>query len=728
MLFWYDAKFYRSMMKEKMIMPHNALFHFIKTHRDETMRVLDAIASVVEDVDRHGASYFRFELPAIDTTPLHNDKHTYTLRDHHLSVYQTEHSHIAELSQYHYTARYLDEAGSLYQLHVYFNADDEMVKGPVFSKIISGAGGSDVVPVPADVLNGFFMSAAKTHSKAIIGSIRTKLNLTIDEYAAIYEHLEFEAFELSKSMKTDLERYLRKLQEMSAILQCIAPLVAHGHYTSTDQFLQKMIAAIGKQVALRSAEGAAGAGGGALEETEATTVVNHTCLTISAHETSKKIIELVVLDERIYELANTYASVNKEDHALLASVIGNILRAINELLLDESNTTISIDALATLHKLYREVEQEGEKLFQALLHSGNTSALGELSAFYHLINEKHLAFALQTANVNLLDCLLTHGHFSINEQTVTVDAVTYPTAVHFCYEMSSAARPLVDCLAVLLKHNASIMHADRHGLPMAYRILSADAHPLEGALDVSGLLDSILFYKRLVAELELYLKTTSLSAKERKEIQQHISNYNRYCSLGADEGFRTKAKAVSLPLTPLKRTFEAVFNDPDVVKLCAAHEITYNSFLAKATKKQKRRSIRHSKENLEELGAMFKDLDPRFLTFEILKCLMLTRIRTMIELLEWHIKLYELPTARHPAAVEAYNREAKVISKNIKRLEKELAPPEAEAATGETEGDVKTPETAGKGLEKAGLFARTKLPVTRAVLPPAAGVGGAGRP
>ena len=126
-------------------------------------------------------------------------------------------------------------------------------------------------------------------------------------------------------------------------------------------------------------------------------------------------------------------------------------------------------------------------------------------------------------NANLLDFLLTYGQYLLNNQPMTIAGVHYTSAVDYCFQHSEI---MIDCFKVLLKHKASITLAAESDLPIAYKILSNAACPLNSVVSESKLVREKDFYQKLVSSLTCFLIQNSEAEQAlKKGIKKSISEY-----------------------------------------------------------------------------------------------------------------------------------------------------------------------------------------------------------
>ena len=153
-------------------MPKNSLFNFINHYvLPSTQPVIEGSALILA-TNMQRERYYRLELDHSSNIKVDG----YRLRDHHISVYELK---ISEAQgQYHYTAHFMDDDDKEYQLHVYFNANDDMTKPPVFS--IKNDMGT-FHPIAVDALNEQFVRLARSSCKKLTTTLRKQLTFKVQE-------------------------------------------------------------------------------------------------------------------------------------------------------------------------------------------------------------------------------------------------------------------------------------------------------------------------------------------------------------------------------------------------------------------------------------------------------------------------------------------------------------------------------------------------------------------
>ena len=636
-------------------MSYNSLFNFIHEHVSRSERSDVGGSHPVLALNKQEQRYYRFEFDNKKPTTVGN----YRLREHHISVYETE--NIFYQSQYHYTGHFIDEVGREHQLHVYFNTKDEITTLPIFSIHVDG---DTFRPIEVEALNEPFMRLARLSCNKILSSLRIELTCKVQQLEEKYNCLENEACAISKDLDTRYEAYISKLREISVALQRIISLVSHGHYRQIDAFIQKMLASLVSQHVLS-------------EDVSSTESVMPKEIDIApAQLRAINPTQTIVMDAEINDLMLCFNQLKNTDEAYTRSLM-DIYRETYRLslLVDEEGYSASLNALTNLRTLNRHVCQAGEKLLIVLMLSSQFELAKELSPFYHRLTTKHLFMALTLRKHDLLDFLLESGNFSINTQPVTVKTKDYFSAVHYCIESDTITNPMVDSLAVLIKHNASILINDERGLPLAHRILSIPDHPLRPALEDTEInraktVMSVNFYKILISELTCWLVESPLDKEERQSVDKALELYHLEKSRAADarlpymrtfQGRALQASVATLTRKQGAELFtEKLKRDQDVIQMVSALEKRSKFFISKLAPAIQRQWVSRAKCSIDEIITQLEGVDIDQ-SFEEVKSTVIRRCEELREVLEKRIELVDIQS-------ELKDRTRTTISKKTKKL------------------------------------------------------------
>jgi hypothetical protein len=517
---------------------------------------------------------------------------------------------------------------------VYFNYNDKIVGELAFTQIDDP---EHPVRVPVDDFEAQLINLARKYSTAVIGLLKMQIARLIQESLSKYSRLENEACELSTSDAT-YEAYIAKLHELCQELRNLTRLDKHSHHQQRERFIQQMIAALEQShatlppvidVSAASATEAPDADIMGEAPSPASEIAVPSPVEVPMQlKLNTDIDKLCAAFKELKEESATFEGLNIDgEDEKEAATLSYILRSIYEIsLLCEEGPSPSLQALIKLQKLHSDVCRAGEQLFRRSVVMQKIDALKKLPAFHYLITDKYLPLALQTGKHQLLDYILTHGDFTINDHPVTIRDKTYPSAVHYCVACDTEEKPMSECLSVLIKHGASITAKDERGLPIAYSILSTPAHPLRRALMTpvgkSKTLYSIPFYMQLVAALHHHLATLSPGTAEHLTVQKEIDIYrNEISVLMSYQQLTGMLEAEKLSDKAYVRFYkDKVKRDPELAPLMARITAERDRFLKKLTPEQKRivgRAYAALMKNTDELA---DDIDADSMSYDELKC------------------------------------------------------------------------------------------------------------
>lgn len=684
-------------------MVKNVLFNFIELYLAKSKITFPNCQRLERDFTKEGREYYRFELQHKYPVKLHDEHHRYKLINHHVSVYQTESQANPFLSQYHYTAYFEDEDGTQYQLHVYFNDKNEMTTKPVFS-ICQGI--DSFIPLESGQLHEDFINLACANAKPLIKTIRKQLTDRVKELETRYKTLDNQASILSASLPDNYENYITKLTEISETAKLLIPLASHERYQNHQKFIQRMITAVIEQYKhMRDDETSNHAPSqetqpSPLEEGKKSNdeAANQTpSQPVKSEKTSKKekVKTPSVFDQAVLEIATQFNKLSCDNEEVSTTRLGDMLARVNELSLelDERDTVVSLDSLATLKNLHQKLHETGEKLFVRLLMSGKFKLAERLPPFYYLL-DNYLDMALQTRNHQLLDFILKHGDVNINNQEVNVKGKVYPSAVHCCLGCDTKTTPMVDCLSVLIAHGASVFGNDDNGLPIAHTILLTQNHPLKKAFTANRekTIESIPFYKQLISILKLYIAEKQPSQKPgstSKKVVEAIAHYQeaieelqRVIIPSNPSEKRLKSRLETFTDKHDTAVMEKIREDAEVIALKKKVQIAVNAFHKRLDYRQRVSLARVGAQNLENVDKTLEYFGIKFDNFQEVKqitidflqhTLVLTAKQSDLVDLQKKIRGFQLKPGTPPKSYTDLLSEQKELLAEIGVMEKKFA-------------------------------------------------------
>ncbi|MFW2571706.1 hypothetical protein [Legionella sp. 29fVS95] len=675
-------------------MAKNVLFNFVDFYLAASEAPLPNCQSVKLDSTKEERLYYRFELE--HTHPVVLQDGEYLLLDHHVSVYQTENQANPFLSQYHYTAYFKGRDGTRYQLHVYYNDQNDMTVKPVFS--IQNETDGSFTPLESEQLQEDFINLARAYAKPLIKNIRKQLTDTVKALETQYSEWDREASLLATSIAHNHENYLATLREGAEIAKRLARLVKHDHYQNVYRYTQRMITAVTERYKLLETATETHSSSLVVGEKTSKETVSHSGevkpSTPSKQGNAKKErvkVKPSPFDKKVQRIATEFNKLAKESDEIYATQLADLLARINELslTLEDSETLVSLNSLTKLKNIQQQVQNEGQKLFARLVIKGEFKVAEQMPSFYYLL-ENYLEMALLTRNHRLLDFILQHGDVNINNQEVTVKGIVYPSAVHYCLSCDIRENPIADCLSVLIRHGASLFGSDESGLPIAHTILSTENHPLKKALTANRdkTIESIAFYKQLISTLKRYLAehpSSSTDASIEKAIEYYQTNIERLrrVVLPTNSGER-RLKSQLDAFTDKHDTdvMERVRQDKDVIALQKKVQTAANAFHKKLDYKQRMAFAKAGSQNLTNIDKALEYFGVKFDNFEELKQLTmeflqhsLVLIAKQSELAELQKKIrgFPLKSGRAPSSYSRMLNEQRLLLDEIAEMENKYA-------------------------------------------------------
>lgn len=450
-----------------------------------------------------GRQYILYNLPLLPTTLiLKTEKGSFYLKSHHVSFYEFQDDHDPRLSQYHYTAYFNDQDSKEYQLHVYFNQNDQLTTEPVFSFRNETNQYSNMTVDNKFSENLIWLAIDK--SFAIIAELRKQQQDGLLVFEKDYAALERQLEDFSIDLATHYEVYQTLLQETLQVLQYLADY----HDNSQYEVLLNLFKKIEKSLAIQK-----------------TTLVEQNVMDDESISDSDTLSSITITKKLHHE-----SKIKEKSQLLQAAVTAKdlLLSSKNDvydnqvtrflafhdrladllLLATHENSEMSSDDLQHIQSLMSIKSSKAKELLIELLLKNQFELAYHLRQFANLIPDNCFRIALMKGNARLLDFLLTHKHFAINTFIVRDNL----SPVLFCFLKNNEEVPQVDCLSVLIKHHASIFIAAPDGLPVAHHIFNNSNHPLRKALidNTATALGRKSFYQSLVNSIECYLANHSV--------------------------------------------------------------------------------------------------------------------------------------------------------------------------------------------------------------------------
>ncbi|KTD50602.1 coiled-coil-containing protein [Legionella rubrilucens] len=522
-------------------MAKNILFSFLSYRKKRNKSSLEQAESVTLKQTLDKKNYFLIALPLRDYRLDHKDLR-YTLLKHHVSVYETESQANPHLSQLHYTADFTDLGGNEYRLHVYYNKKDQMVSGPHFSMRV---GQNKYRELDVSSVSQELLTLAETSMHDVIVEIREKYLQTYNQLELEYQRLDNQCSLLYEERESKRAEYVAKLKNFIKMTESLSLLTSHNHYAQKHLFLTRMLktaqAVMPEAEAVRNAPITAVSSHPSSNSSKKNNASKPTAPLASVNSKAKRkqaalqkiTRELGDIERHVDRLAKQFASLTPEsssqDELAYTRSLADLWARCNQysleadLLLSSQTSIGNSQCLSKLQQLTSGLEKACKAHFLHLLKEKQFAAAKLLQNFHYLLDMNRLCSALEEKNAELLDFILTHGDdLVLDNQVLIINKKKYPNAVSFCYETHST-----DCLAVLIKHDASLLIPDDHGLPLAYSLLTEPGHPLKGVLAAcpEKTTSSSAFYFALKNALRRYLDTHTLSSEVKKQISAAIAYY-----------------------------------------------------------------------------------------------------------------------------------------------------------------------------------------------------------
>ncbi|CAM4465091.1 MAG: hypothetical protein LEGION0403_FIIPPAGN_02392 [Legionella sp.] len=505
---------------------HNELFNFIdknvdlsRTNKFDNCKKISKKTTLSEEI------YIQFELKRDKNSLIIDDESSYQLQDHHISFYK-----MPKKGQYHYTAYFLDAKLNpcQHQLHVYFNEQDELIeRTPIeFSKYNDET--KTYQTLASENINEQFINLANNKIVPILRMLREQHTIKVERLEEEYQAQEQKSSLLSTNILG--KNYLESLEKTLKILEELIALGGKSYYQSTKKLLEGSISYIKEQ-----------------RSSVTTTKNKHPRIKKEKYQNNKNSIftseELILskpqkkaasssdddkLETKINQLMTVVEALKKLSTEKQITLLKEIFSKVHELVL----TCEKKELFPKIKELYKITYSSGGELLCDLIVPDNVEKnrfklAAQLEPFHDGLNSKLLSIALDAGDHELLDFILTYKKFHINALSFEFEEGFFPSAVHFCYQISHES--MIPCLAVLIKHGASVLVKDEEGLPIAYKILSTPNHPLQKAFEDNKELTikSASFYQKLIKSLQGCLKLQNIDEPEKQKLRDDIEHYQQ---------------------------------------------------------------------------------------------------------------------------------------------------------------------------------------------------------
>ncbi len=499
-------------------MSHNALYNFISSEFYQK----PADVKLTKNTLSNGKPYYFFSLP--------NDRVVigeYTLLSHHLSVNESVINKIDLTSQYHYTAYFMDKSNNEYRLHVYFDANDRIIRRPFFSKVKED---NSFDLVDSSEFDEGFALLAQSATKALVKTVRGAQNAYLTQLKDQSAVLDVKLEDLSAQLTSNKDLYLKTLQHQIELLQRMVscsnqPSVIQSrikYYTN----LSNSIDLIAERMTQKNDEDKAVPAAVKKEKRE-DKPNPHSHLPIVTKARVKK-----SLKEHLNKL-------HIRVHELLAQADSKLsLKSLNELYddlvekefsIEHGHLTAKVDEIRQLNELRVSIENKGKRLLGNHLLHKEFAKVKELDRFYSTLSNDVLVLGLRTRNTDLLSFLFKENIFSAQAKQLVIDKKEYSSLVDYCFKNHTAETSFVNVLDVLVKHGAPLMDIDEStGLPFIAALFLDKTHPLFEVLkrNMALTLSNALFYKQLSQLLSLLASKSELSTESKDKIAHLLIEFN----------------------------------------------------------------------------------------------------------------------------------------------------------------------------------------------------------
>ncbi len=507
-----------------------------------------------------------YELPEVQQKISLEDK-SYTLLSHHVSIYEEESSKIATLSQYHYTAYFNDDIGDAFQLHVYFDRNDQMVIPALFSKKSEDGGYTNLKISEESVV--LLNQIGIDNSFSFMTELRTQYLDKLDTLIKQFNDLEKKMSMLSLDLMQNRKQYCFTLDHIVEVLTLLSSYDYNNHNESLLTIFNHI------KRSLPSVEPQA-------QPFENEDILNEKIVPMETVDCIDKKIALThsVVNDSI-EKANQLQKSFRYDKGITAKnkvdLFMDFDRQVSDVLLLtlDDNYHLTVKNLTDIKSLLMVRNFEGRVLLTNMLRNSEFELAELLKNFVPYLSEKLIGIVLKKGNELILDFLLKHGQFAIN--TTLIDSQQTP--VLYCYYEHTEENSKIGCLSVLIKHNVSLM-VKIGGLPLAHHLISTN-HPLLEALTNQS--DKAVgrpqFFKELVYHLEMFCNNCNDEIVKNKLLTD-IEAYKLSINILSKNVLARQHSIISINQTTIKNILSQVELTPiERLKNDSEFQAQYTKFL-----------------------------------------------------------------------------------------------------------------------------------------------------
>ncbi|OGV44651.1 MAG: hypothetical protein A3F46_08840 [Legionellales bacterium RIFCSPHIGHO2_12_FULL_42_9] len=541
-------------------MRNNTLYSYLVYFVENQQRTGSKLRGIRGDiVKRDDKNYICLGLPAAIFKPTLEGVtgKKLAISENHVTVYNNEDTSNPHTSQYHYTATFSSQGKvkKRYRLHVFFDRQGEITTAPEFKEFIDHEGNLGPLIKLDEISKVAFIQLAQNSSQSLLADLYKKQSQTMKAFIAKYEEENERCQALSLDLQGNFVEYLTHLDQCIETAQILASMEQQPYYQGKYTFLRSLkghVIEAHEQQAKQASREEIEAIGDVLPQQPAEVYAEKLTAPMSQSAALSKSDET----SRIDELSAAWTVLNQK--ALDAEYpvdLSQFLSTLNEQsLIFQDNPNTDPLVLNRMFQLINTVETRIKAVLAHYLSTPNVIArddVGEqlshhiewanqFSAIQHLLTEDQVYAAIEKNQPEALEYLLTQGQFDINEMTIQSNDQGVMSLASYCFSQSSAAKPLLPCLRVLIEHNANLFEVQASGLPLAYSIYSSNDDELMEALEIQHVRKPE-FYKRLIAVLTLYLETHP-EDPEQKNIRANLIKIQ-----ASVDGFAQDVKRLGTP-------------------------------------------------------------------------------------------------------------------------------------------------------------------------------------
>lgn len=399
----------------------------------------------------------------------------YWLVGHHVSVFERFDPKMPVLSECHYTGYFVDDNNTHYQLHIYFDAEGNLLRKPLFQS----AQQNEILP---PFLAQQFITLATQQTQPLLSKLYAEIEQVMTQLTLEYQLLDDQC-------KTLNSENLQKLSQQLDKMIMLSKAKTFSLHTSRKKLITLLLQELQTPPP-------------ASTTTPVTINSDTPDAPVSAPRISLPAPAVPTINLEVEGFKSAYRSYLTETTPAKKAQKINLL--LQDIYAEQFSAQLPLKTLQELYTLERLALKEGTQLFAQVIENKKFEIAKMLSCFHDQLSLKHLESALQHKDPTYLQFLLEKGHYNLDTQALMINGVPYPSAVAYCVSQSQNGKNtpattanIALCFQHLLKNGIDLYALNAAGMPIAHVLLSDLKHPLHDTLMTFIAPNKSVFFNKL---------------------------------------------------------------------------------------------------------------------------------------------------------------------------------------------------------------------------------------